>query len=553
MADFFEQFGGRADESEPQRDFFAQFGGQPESASGPSAVESGLRGAAQGATLGYGDEAVGAGSAYLEPLRQLDPAGYLTPLIGEASPSGDLGEVYSEARDAEREANREAREANPEAYLGGELAGGVASAALVPSSTLARGAGLAARVGQAAKAGAATGAAAGAGYSEAEDALGVGSDALLGAATGAATGAALPVAGEAARRAGGAIREGAKVVTDSAREAVPALRSFADRQYYRQISGPRGGQGRTAIKKFSGPDAPFENATAASRWAKQEGLIQSSTDGPRQVLDRARALNEKAGKGIGEMRELFKDLGYGPSSPWVRGQLERLAKESRSFSNPASRRITTTVDQIKDDVFRNTDEAGRVPPEVLDKLKRDLDTQIADFFPQGPPGDIARLRTDMRRIFNEAEETVSEQLGPDFNVDGVSASETFKKLKEQYGRTSDLVEVGEYALTGELGNKSLSLTDWLSAAVSPAILLAKKASERFGPGSSAEIAEKAAARFERLPADPTDLLPDLPSLPAEARAMLDSVRQKAPQEAALLAAILRDQYGDGDQSRASQR
>ena len=128
-----------------------------------SQLESGLRGAAQGASLGFSDELTG----------------LLESLISDKS--------YEDARDESRANYHEAEEANPGSYLTGNVAGGVATS-LIPGLNIAKGASLAGRVGMAATGGGLTGL----GLSEADN----GSDLALDTASGAVLGGGLQGVGE---------------------------------------------------------------------------------------------------------------------------------------------------------------------------------------------------------------------------------------------------------------------------------------------------------------------------------------------------------------------
>ncbi len=90
-----------------------------------SQLESGLRGGIQGATLGFGDEAAG-GIGSLAALPD-------TVSLGEEGLNVDFNpilEKYREVRDDVRSKNKLAEEANPKTYLGGNLAGGLATTVL---------------------------------------------------------------------------------------------------------------------------------------------------------------------------------------------------------------------------------------------------------------------------------------------------------------------------------------------------------------------------------------------------------------------------------------
>lgn len=130
------------------------------------AGESIVRGAFQGATLGFGDELTGAVRSLFGP------------------------NTYQQERDAAREANASASESHPWLYGGGELAGGIGTV-FIPGLNVAKGASLVKAGLTAAKAGAISGL----GGSEADlttsDFAGSIRDTVKGAITGGVTGAAL--------------------------------------------------------------------------------------------------------------------------------------------------------------------------------------------------------------------------------------------------------------------------------------------------------------------------------------------------------------------------
>ena len=136
-------------------------------------LQSGLIGMAQGATFGFGDEAV----ARLESIRS--------------------GRPYEEVLQESRAMFRGASEQNPVSYIGGEIAGGIAPALVTPVTAprglaqaavpLARSVGL----------GAGTGALSGLGYSDGETAGEIARDVGIGGALGGA----LPVVGRGIAKA----------------------------------------------------------------------------------------------------------------------------------------------------------------------------------------------------------------------------------------------------------------------------------------------------------------------------------------------------------------
>jgi hypothetical protein len=106
-----------------------------------SQLEAGLRGAAQGASLGFADELAGLGGVVGNELGKLgvdqveatnsELQSKLDAIANSKTPS--LGDVYRKSRDEERESNAAASDAHPGTYFAGSLAGGIAN----PGSALA--------------------------------------------------------------------------------------------------------------------------------------------------------------------------------------------------------------------------------------------------------------------------------------------------------------------------------------------------------------------------------------------------------------------------------
>jgi hypothetical protein len=136
-----------------------------EEASLPSKLESGLRGLAQGASMGFADEITGG----LE--------------------SAFTDKTYDQARDESRAAYHAAEKQNPGSYLTGQLAGSVAPLA-IPGVGIAKGAGTAAAIGKAAVTGGVLGGLTGVGTSEKDNLGGIAGDALTGAGIGSLAGVA---------------------------------------------------------------------------------------------------------------------------------------------------------------------------------------------------------------------------------------------------------------------------------------------------------------------------------------------------------------------------
>lgn len=172
----------------------------------PGMLESGLRGAAQGATLGFADEIAG----------------------GVESLFTD--KTYDQARDESRSNFKRAKDANPSTYLTGEVGGGLATAlAGGAPATLAKGV----------IAGAGLGGLAGIGGSEGEDAIEVTKDGLKGAGIGAA---------------GGAVAHGvSKAVPWAMKSAGEKLKALAEMRAVKSLGGSK--KAMEALKRTDGAEA----------------------------------------------------------------------------------------------------------------------------------------------------------------------------------------------------------------------------------------------------------------------------------------------------------
>lgn len=271
---------------------------------GPSELEALGRGGLQGATLGFGDELAGYGTAEMQALTNLLPKALRAKLDLVEAPASD---AYRYSRDLERERNDAAQKAHGGHYLGGNLAGGL----FMPGGAALSGAkGLSALV----KTGAALGAGAGLGSSDvdltrdmtAKDAgrlaIDVGGNAVLGGAGGAVVRGvtqlprALKSAGinigklvlpgaspEAVEQAikGGAIRWGG--TAGGAAERLGTTRDVAGRELGGVISGLEEGGARPSAQRLTqalqsrGASAPKTmNPTVANSYTRATARLQKA-------------------------------------------------------------------------------------------------------------------------------------------------------------------------------------------------------------------------------------------------------------------------------------
>lgn len=244
--------------------------------------ESFVRGAAQGASLGFADEITG-----------------LLESIGTEK-------TYAQARDESRENYATAAAANPKMTIAGELGGGLAGA-FVPGMGLAKGAGLA----KEALYGAKLGAAAGLGHSTADLTKGevgqAATDTLHGAEFGGAAGLA---GGVATRVIGGTVSK----VGEIAREAVDPVtqRLLALGATKKAFMGPLGDKSAKAVEVF-----------------KKNGLFEKLADGTEPDLDDiARIADMKRTDAANKLGQLFQATGDKGLSAGALDQLDNSLRQT---------------------------------------------------------------------------------------------------------------------------------------------------------------------------------------------------------------------------------
>lgn len=235
-----------------------------------------------------------------------------TPFLpgSNSLPLDDPNLTYAERRDFLRDRNKTAAEAHPRAALAGEIAGGLASAAVIPGGAAAGGA---RTLGQLAKAGArvgaAYGAASGLGSSEADlthgevgralldTGLGAAGGAVLGAGAEAAIGALKPVAAAARRKLTERFGRvfGSEVLGASKPKDVQAWSNILDRDL---DPIKHKGVTQTAEQFLGTPEArAIEHAAHAKKWDRAEELAQDALAArePARVADYAR-IDKQAGE-----------------------------------------------------------------------------------------------------------------------------------------------------------------------------------------------------------------------------------------------------------------
>lgn len=317
----------------------------------PGRLEALGRGALQGVSFGFADEAQGA----LESIF--------------------TDKTYQQARDQARQANARAQAAHSGFYGGGEVVGGLASA-LVPGLGVAEGAGLAGVAGKAALAGGLGGL----GGSEATDVGGLARDVGAGALEGGI---------------GGAVAHGAGKVAGRLLSAAPEA---AETQALKGLAGADGkaGASLTATKKLMEAPAAAELLHEPIESGKPLTLLNVAHRPAEEVKPLIEALQEKVGREELDPHYLASDKKTGgvSLSDFVR-HLDDEASELRK--SPLNEAHVTALEETRDSALKawapklaaalDSEEAQN--PAVRDAILKAYDTKV-------PSRDIRQLATELQ-------------------------------------------------------------------------------------------------------------------------------------------------------------
>lgn len=358
-----------------------------EQARPPSSLRSGLAGAAQGMSLGFADEM----AAGLQSLGS--------------------DQTYQELRDQYRDANAELEAANPYSYLGGELAGGLATGSLAVGGAIPQT--LRGMAAQGARQGAGFGAAAGAGYSTGETAGEVAEDAavsgLFGGALGGVAAPAVGAAGRGLGRLGDAWLERANLLRlkrAGGGARLSQMREFENLPPPRTAAGPIGG--RTNAERIAveigemqtpaSPQSPqgapvFGRAGLASDEAIEENLtsvlgqareaFEDVFDQTSERVDVLPILGE-----IARLRSRFINPDTGRPTPNSRRFLNHLQSQRREFEQHAQSGMPLRQAQDSIDLLRSRINWAQDPRSL--QAARDLNRSISSVARQGMDDAVER-------------------------------------------------------------------------------------------------------------------------------------------------------------------
>lgn len=457
--------------------------------------ESFLRGAAQGASLGFADEITAAGEALLSP------------------------KTYKESL-AESRANYDAAQAdNPKTYIGGNLVGGVATS-LIPGVGLAKGATVAANLGRAAV----LGGVAGAGTSTADPTSSP--EGLKQFGTDVAKGAAI----------GGLAQGGFSLLGKGATALKPSeLRKFSN------VKG---------LKAMGFTGKELRRMTEAEKqqlgnFGHENGLVKAfgSLD---EIGEKAAGLKKKAGEEIGDALNSVDDLVVKAKGLVDAGKLGGNLPEAgkQALKESIDKQFQFNMRRIGERIEKDLIAPNAKNP-LLDGEVAKL-TGIADRFRsvggttmkegnviKGTQGKVTNFNSDTvpqafkKELYDIIKTEIDEIVAKTGNLEaGVSAaggkaigsadvaarnssvSNAYQAAKSSYGSSKKIEEVAKERLGQLQGNREISLTDTLAGVAGVAtgnpvnaVLLggANKLARQYGDSVMSVGARKAAMILEKTP------------------------------------------------------
>lgn len=416
-----------------------------------SPIESGVRGAVQGLSLGFADEATGALEAAKDWLSN-DPSGFMTN--------------YRKHRDESRANYRTAENANPGTYMTGQVGGAIAPALATVGGSLP------ATVGSLA----AQGAAQGLGSSEADLTYGDVSGAVRDTALGSAIGGATGIAGKAL----------SKIPIGKAAEYISGkLGENAERLAARGL-----GAERATIKKIGD-----EKIRQAGRYALDEGIVTplASTE---DMIARNAAVQKGAGSQMGEVYKTIDDAGASSFNPL--DVATKVEKELGDFwRSPINKAEGRQLENTLDSILMRSPTGENIPLSEAQTLKQELG-KVANWKNKVSITDKERMARDAYGIVSSAIDEATEAGANKVGAEGLK--ETLQEAKGLFGKSKTASELLENKNAREQGNRLFGLTDNIIAGASLgtapatggaslAIPVGKKVLERYGINTSAVIAD----------------------------------------------------------------
>ncbi len=367
----------------------------------PGAVTSAVRGAAQGLSLGFGDEIQGLMEAGGQAvgIKGLGANNFDQSFQKPKLSLDELRDAYIQARDEARGADKAAKEANPGSYFTGELVGGFAGAKKLPTPKVQN---LKSAVGT----GMAYGGATGLGNSEADTVLGMAADTAVGLGIGAAGGAAAHGAGK----------------------AIDAGRSLAG----------RAGSKLKDLAEKSAVNATGATGKQASNFSDDAGreLLDSKIvrfgDSQEKIAERAASAVKSAEGKISSSLEKLENAGVKVDSNDIYGSIRSKIKELKG--DPSNADVVRGLEAELDNIILAADELGTtdVGIKFAEQIKRGYNRKAGNWV-DPEKGQIGK---ELYQTYRRGVEDAAKRADP-------ATAAVFEEGKRAYGLMAPIKEAAE--------------------------------------------------------------------------------------------------------------
>jgi len=419
----------------------------PESA--PSMLESALRGGAEGATFGLAPAIAGAAGAAPSALEALK---------GNLSLQ-DVKDAYEKSRAESKAKFDAAAKANPGSYLGGSLAGGLALAPLTGglSEESAAAQGLARAVPLLSESTAA-GALTGAGYGAAAglgSSVSAGDDLSTGAKNVAAGAAGGSLVGGILSKLSGGLGSAADSLEETAAKRAVKATGTTKAQTKQLMNAPTASDDSMNRLLEHGDNLINSNPF-------QDTPVVTALAGPEEILSRVQDLKEKSGQAVGEaLTQLDKNFDpsnenyFNPSD--VVSQIRELQMGLTKDGVP--RASTRSQYSALEDVIKDISQYGDQPVSFADA------DEIKQFVTDLAYNDNGKLTDSLmgqvRGIVNDNIEKAADAVAESSGDADLSGS--YKTAKDYYRSAKDSENAITGKVAGNMSNRDLGITDYMSA------------------------------------------------------------------------------------------
>lgn len=414
-----------------------------------SQLESGIMGAAEGASLGWVDELAGGLEALGSKIGLRGVGGKFSDIRRETPEEDAMSftDVYAQGRDARRAVYEQAQKDNPGTFTAAKIGGGIASSLAVPvgaASTLARGVGT----------GFATGAATGLGESQGEA-----GDQLLDALKSGGLGGVFGAAGTGL----------SKLMTPASK----AARDQAARSAYRVTGGLK-----SDINKLYNQTPDEIGQELLDRGMITLGTKRGSRELSEKILQDLNKFRTGQDKFLGAVDDVAPNS-FDVSK--VIGKIRKSADEYRSMAGSGNQSFAQSLDNEADILSDLYSANPNISLKDALSLKRNFDQGGKYQSPLSEAAKVEAARTARGAVNREIDNIVSQLVSPE-------AAGAYNQTRQGASRLMSAKNALEQAQMREQANKTFGLTDLLSGAGGATIGLAAG-----GPAALAGLAGGIAA------------------------------------------------------------